>query len=92
VVRVFCKADDSKYTQKRVTIYVKDEGIGFDVEFVERIFQPFQRLHGMGRYEGSGIGLAICRKIVERHAGTITAQSQPGEGATFIITLPAAQS
>ena len=72
----------------QVKIYVKDQGIGFDEQYLNRIFQPFQRLHGLGSYEGSGIGLAICRKIVERHSGTITASSQPGKGATFIITLP----
>jgi signal transduction histidine kinase len=55
---------------------------------VERVFQPFQRLVGRSQYEGSGIGLAICRRIVERHNGEITAVSQPGSGATFIVTLP----
>lgn len=69
-------------------ICVKDNGIGFDEKYLERIFQPFNRLQGRSEYEGSGIGLAICRKIVERHHGTITAASQPGQGATFIITLP----
>jgi signal transduction histidine kinase len=69
-------------------IYVVDNGIGFDEKYLERIFQPFQRLHGIGEYDGSGMGLAICRKIVERHKGGITAQSSPGNGATFIITLP----
>jgi light-regulated signal transduction histidine kinase (bacteriophytochrome) len=74
--------------QQKAIIYVKDNGIGFDEQYLDRIFQPFQRLNGMGQYEGSGIGLAVCRKIVERHNGTITAHSQPGEGSTFIITLP----
>ncbi|MCR4408181.1 MAG: ATP-binding protein [Anaerolineae bacterium] len=72
-------------------IIVQDNGIGFEEKYVERIFQPFQRLHGRGQYEGPGMGLAICRKIVERHRGTITAKSAPGQGATFIITLPARQ-
>jgi signal transduction histidine kinase len=74
-----------------VDIYIQDNGIGFDVQYLERIFQPFQRLHGRSQYEGSGIGLAICRRIVERHGGSITAQSQPGEGATFIVRLPVRQ-
>ena len=77
---------------KSVRIYVKDNGIGFEEEYAERIFQPFQRLHGLGRYEGSGIGLAICRKIVERHSGTIMTQSKPDQGSTFIITLPTRQT
>jgi PAS domain S-box-containing protein len=72
-------------------IRVEDEGIGFDQKYVDRIFDPFQRLHGRGQYEGTGMGLAICRKIVERHGGRITADSQPGEGAAFIVTLPICQ-
>lgn len=71
-----------------VVITVRDNGIGFDEKHHDRIFQPFQRLVGHSQFEGSGIGLAICRKIVERHGGTITARSKPGEGSTFIVTLP----
>jgi signal transduction histidine kinase len=72
-------------------ITVQDNGIGFDEKYLDRIFQVFQRLHGRGTYEGTGTGLAICRKIVERHDGSITAESKPGEGATFIVTLPVRQ-
>ena len=75
-------------TSSQVQISVQDNGIGFEEEFIERIFQPFHRLHGQSEFEGSGIGLSVCRKIVERHGGGIEAQSQPGEGTTFIITLP----
>jgi PAS domain S-box-containing protein len=69
-------------------ISVEDNGIGFDEKYLDRVFTIFQRLHGRGEYEGTGIGLAICRKIVERHGGSITARSKPGQGATFIVTLP----
>lgn len=72
-------------------ITVEDNGIGFEQQYAERIFGIFQRLHGRQEYEGTGIGLAICRKIVERHRGTITALGRPGEGATFIISLPLTQ-
>lgn len=72
-------------------IAVADNGIGFEEKYVDRIFQPFQRLHGAHRYEGTGMGLAICRRIVERHGGVIRATSQPGLGSTFTISLPARQ-
>jgi len=69
-------------------ITVQDNGIGFDEKYRDRIFQIFQRLHGRSEYEGTGIGLAICRKIVDRHNGVITAHSSPGAGAKFIILMP----
>ena len=72
-------------------IFVEDNGIGFDEKYLDRIFTPFQRLHGRGVYEGTGIGLAICRKIVDRHGGDITAKSIPGKGTTFIVGLPVKQ-
>lgn len=74
-----------------IEILVEDNGIGFDEKYLDRIFLPFQRLHGRSQYEGTGIGLAICRKIVERHGGTITAKSIPGKGSTFIVILPVKQ-
>jgi light-regulated signal transduction histidine kinase (bacteriophytochrome) len=68
---------------------VADQGIGFDQTYADRIFELFQRLHGRGDFEGTGIGLAICRKIVQRHGGTIGVRSREGAGTTFYIDLPA---
>jgi light-regulated signal transduction histidine kinase (bacteriophytochrome) len=73
-------------------ITVRDMGIGFDQEYSLKIFQIFQRLHGKAEYPGSGIGLAICKKIVENHKGIIFAVSEPDEGAEFSIVLPEIQS
>jgi two-component system sensor kinase FixL len=70
-------------------ITVTDNGIGFEQQFAHRIFEVFQRLHGRDQYEGTGIGLAICRKIVDRHGGGIAARGRPGHGAMFVIDLPA---
>jgi signal transduction histidine kinase len=72
-------------------IVVEDNGIGFEPKHAERIFTPFQRLHSQTKYEGTGIGLAICRKIVERHGGEITATGTSGQGAKFVVTLPRQQ-
>ncbi|MFZ0390481.1 MAG: PAS domain S-box protein [Calditrichia bacterium] len=73
------------------SVEIRDNGIGFEQKFSEKIFAPFQRLHSRQSFEGTGIGLAICRKIVERHNGTITATSKRGEGAVFTVNLPVKQ-
>jgi light-regulated signal transduction histidine kinase (bacteriophytochrome) len=82
------RVQHQKPDANRVVISVADEGIGFDEVYSEQIFQPFQRLHGRSEYEGSGIGLSVCKKIVERHSGSIRVESQPGKGTTFFISLP----
>lgn len=73
---------------KYYLISVKDNGIGFDEKYLDKIFTIFQRLHGKNEFQGTGIGLALCRKIMENHEGFITAQSKTGEGATFFLTFP----
>jgi light-regulated signal transduction histidine kinase (bacteriophytochrome) len=82
-LRVSARVDDHV-----AELTVQDNGIGFDEQYATRIFRAFERLHGARAYPGTGIGLALCRKIVERHNGTITAAGTVGVGATFTIRLP----
>lgn len=82
---------ENRGTDSFQEIIVEDNGIGFEQKYVDRIFAPFERLHGRSEYEGTGMGLAICRKIAERHGGTITARSVPNQGSTFIVTVPLKQ-
>ncbi|MDP5337827.1 MAG: PAS domain-containing protein [Nodularia sp. (in: cyanobacteria)] len=93
VVKVYSQILPSQSDQVSVVseicqITVEDNGIGFSQKYVDRIFNVFQRLHGRQEYQGTGVGLAICRKIAERHQGMITVESQPGQGAKFMVTLP----
>ncbi len=75
-------------SSSRLRVRQEDNGIGFNEAFLHKIFIPFQRLHPRSKYEGSGIGLALCRKIIEMHGGSITAKSRPDLGSTFVISLP----
>ncbi|RPI86671.1 MAG: PAS domain S-box protein [Chloroflexi bacterium] len=83
---VTIRADRSENGETEIT--VQDNGIGFNPESADTLFEPFKRLHGRSEYEGTGMGLAICKKIVERHGGRIFAASLPGEGAAFTVTFP----
>lgn len=78
-------------TNERIELTFADNGIGFDEKYASRIFGMLQRLHGRDEYEGTGMGLAICRRIVERHGGEIVAHGRAGAGATFVVTLPVSQ-
>ena len=84
LVRVGMGATDGRW----LAIVIEDNGIGFDEKYLDRIFRPFQRLHGRGQYQGTGMGLAICKKIVENHQGELKASSQPGSGTVFTVILP----
>lgn len=93
LVRVHSKFfEDRWHGAGAVEIYVEDNGIGFDEKYLDKVFIPFQRLHGRNEYDGVGMGLAICKKIAERHGGTIDAKSTPGKGSVFVVRLPTTQA
>lgn len=87
-LHIFAHTDSLEMVQ----LHFKDNGIGFDTKYLSKMFTLFQRLHGKDEYEGTGFGLAICKKIVDLHNGTIEADSKPGEGADFIVSLPLEQN
>ena len=91
VQRPFAGGPEGSPTDEVCELIVQDNGIGFDEKYLDKIFAMFQRLHGRSEYEGTGVGLSVCRRITDRHGGTITARSKPGEGAAFIVTLPVRQ-
>lgn len=94
VINIYSECDDEKKeklnggSKKFCKIFVRDNGIGFDQKYADQIFDMFVRLHGNSEYEGTGIGLALCKQIVEKHRGFISALSKENEGSTFIISLP----
>jgi signal transduction histidine kinase len=79
---------DATVGDGKVQLTVRDNGIGFEPQYSVRIFRVFERLHGRTEYPGTGIGLALCRKIAERHGGSVVADSAPGVGTTLTVTLP----
>ncbi len=88
VIKIEGKTVTAASGESYAEVTIQDNGIGFDEKYLDKIFAVFQRLHGRAEYEGTGVGLAVCRRITDRHGGNITAKSKPGQGAMFVITLP----
>jgi len=91
LVKIRSRLFSSLFGEQFCELSVQDNGIGFDEKYMDKIFAVFQRLHGRNEYEGTGVGLAVCRRITDRHRGTVSAKSQLGQGATFIVALPVHQ-
>ena len=91
IINITARSLSAASGEQLCELSVQDNGIGFDEKYLDKIFAVFQRLHGRTEYEGTGVGLAVCRRIVDRHHGSIIARSQPGQGATFLVTLPVRQ-
>jgi PAS domain S-box-containing protein len=92
LVRINSRIFASLAGEQLCEISIEDNGIGFEEKYLEKMFAVFQRLHGRNEYEGTGVGLAVCRRITDRHHGTVTAKSQLDKGATFLVTLPLHQT
>jgi signal transduction histidine kinase len=94
-VKVYGRFMSNGISQKKsrplYELSVEDKGIGFEEQYIEKLFEPFQRLHSRNKFEGTGIGTAICKKIALRHGGSITARSTLEEGSTFVVVLPVVQ-
>jgi PAS domain S-box-containing protein len=91
VILIYSRNFNLPSGEEMCELSVEDNGIGFDEKYLDKVFAVFQRLHGRTEYEGTGVGLAVCRRITDRHHGSITARSEPGKGSTFIVTLPLRQ-
>ena len=91
VVKISSRLFSSASGEQFCELNVQDNGIGFEEKYLEKMFAVFQRLHGRNEYEGTGVGLAVCRRITDRHHGTITGKSQLGQGAAFLAALPLRQ-
>jgi signal transduction histidine kinase len=91
LISISCQSELLPKSRNLCRIVISDNGIGFDQQYAEEIFVVFKRLHSYHEYQGSGVGLSICKKIVERHGGAIKAESEPGIGSNFILELPLAK-